>query len=126
MSRGAPVGRFQIEAAIQSVHCARAWQGTTDIAALRVLHAKLEEIAPTIGARCAHAAVVAEAGDPKAALAMLDAVEGAHVAAHGPYWATRGAVLARLGLMDQAGAALRRAAGLADDPAVRAWLLARA
>lgn len=126
MSRGAPVGRFQIEAAIQSVHCARAWQGTTDIGALRVLHARLEEVAPTIGARCAHAAVVAEAGDPRAALAMLDAVEAADVAAHGPYWATRGAVLAGLGRMGEAGSALRRAAGLADDPAVRAWLLARA
>ena len=32
------VGRFQLEAAIQSAHCARARSGQTDWAALRTLY----------------------------------------------------------------------------------------
>src|SRR5690606_15920805 len=43
------IGRFQIEAAIQSVHCARATTGTTDVAALRLLSEALVLIAPTLG-----------------------------------------------------------------------------
>src|SRR6185437_10948566 len=52
------MGRFQIEAAIQSVHCARATSGVTDWAALRTFYAALITIAPTLGARVAHAAAV--------------------------------------------------------------------
>ncbi|MDQ4214850.1 RNA polymerase sigma factor [Microbacterium sp. ASV81] len=55
-------GRFQLEAAIQSVHCDRARTGVTDRAALRRLYRALVRIAPTRGALDALAAV--EAADP--------------------------------------------------------------
>ncbi len=47
---GAPLGRFQIEAAIQSAHCDRARTGTLDRATIIKLYRGLVAIAPTTGA----------------------------------------------------------------------------
>ena len=47
---GAPLGRFQIEAAIQSAHCDRARTGTVDRATIVQLYRGLVAIAPTAGA----------------------------------------------------------------------------
>ncbi len=57
---GAPLGRFQLEAAIQSLHGDRARTGTLDRATLIRLYRGLVAIAPTAGARAALDA--AEAG----------------------------------------------------------------
>ncbi|MET1043732.1 MAG: DUF6596 domain-containing protein, partial [Microbacteriaceae bacterium] len=43
-------GRFQLEAAIQSAHCASASTGQTDWRALRTLYEALIRVAPTLGA----------------------------------------------------------------------------
>lgn len=48
---GAPLGRFQLEAAIQSAHCDRAQTGTVDRAAIIRLYRGLVAIAPTTGAQ---------------------------------------------------------------------------
>jgi RNA polymerase sigma-70 factor (ECF subfamily) len=50
---GAPLGRFQLEAAIQAVHCDRARTGTLDAETLVTLYRGLVAIAPTAGARAA-------------------------------------------------------------------------
>ena len=50
-SLGAPLGRFQLEAAIQSVHCDRARSGVVDLEALLRLYGALIAIRPTAGAR---------------------------------------------------------------------------
>jgi RNA polymerase sigma-70 factor (ECF subfamily) len=47
---GAPLGRFQLEAAIQSAHCDRARSGALDRAAIVQLYRGLVAIAPTVGA----------------------------------------------------------------------------
>jgi RNA polymerase sigma-70 factor, ECF subfamily len=47
---GAPLGRFQLEAAIQSAHCDRARSGAVDHATIIRLYQGLISIAPTIGA----------------------------------------------------------------------------
>jgi predicted RNA polymerase sigma factor len=60
---GAPLGRFQIEAAIQSAHCDRARTGTLDRAAIIKLYRGLVTIAPTTGALEAVAALTAQASD---------------------------------------------------------------
>jgi RNA polymerase sigma-70 factor (ECF subfamily) len=52
-----PLGRFQLEAAIQSVHCDRARAGTLDRDTLRQLYTGLIAIAPTEGAIDALAAL---------------------------------------------------------------------
>lgn len=54
-----PLGRFQLEAAIQSVHCDRARTGELDLEALVTLYRGLVAVAPTDGARAALAAVEA-------------------------------------------------------------------
>src|SRR5690606_18850826 len=49
----AQLGRFQLEAAIQALHCARRDHGTTDWQALRDLHLNLQRLAPTLGSTTA-------------------------------------------------------------------------
>lgn len=66
------IGRFQLEAAIQSVHCARRVTGRTDWAALRTLHEALLETTPTLGATVSLAAVLAHTDGPEKGLALLD------------------------------------------------------
>jgi predicted RNA polymerase sigma factor len=56
-SIGAPIGRFQIEAAIQSAHCDRARTGAIDRATITKLYEGLIAIAPTTGAVNALAAL---------------------------------------------------------------------
>lgn len=58
-SLGRPLGRFQIEAAIQAVHCDRARTGVLDDDALVGLYRGLVAVAPTDGARAALAAAEA-------------------------------------------------------------------
>ena len=68
------LGRFQLEAAIQAVHCARGRDGTTDWPTLLTLHRILQAVAPSLGSSVALAAVTAEVDGPAAGLAMLDAL----------------------------------------------------
>ncbi|WP_318353978.1 MULTISPECIES: RNA polymerase sigma factor [Microbacterium] len=56
---GRPLGRFQLEAAIQAVHCDRARTGELDVATLVRLYRGLIAVAPTDGARAALAAAEA-------------------------------------------------------------------
>ena len=58
---GAPLGRFQLEAAIQSAHCDRVRTGTLDRATLVQLYRGLVAIAPTNGAVEALAALTTQA-----------------------------------------------------------------
>ncbi|HSE69069.1 MAG TPA: DUF6596 domain-containing protein [Gemmatimonadales bacterium] len=119
------IGRFQLEAAIQSVHAERAQTGRTDWAAIVVFYDRLVALAPTLGARVAQAAAVAEASGPHAGLAMLDALDHSLATNYQPYWAVRAHLLRRLDHGTQAKAAYDRAIALTNDPAVRRFLLAR-
>jgi RNA polymerase sigma-70 factor (ECF subfamily) len=116
-------GRFQCEAAIQSVHSEGAMLGRTNWPALATLHAALSRLSPSLGGQVAAAAVTLELDGPPAALSALDALAGAET--YQPWWALRAEALARQG--DRAGQAeaLRRAIGLTEDAALRAWLAAR-
>lgn len=118
-------GRFQLEAAIQSVHAERAQSGRTDWAAIVVFYDHLVRLAPTLGARVAQAATVAEAQGPADGLALLDEIDRAAVATYQPYWAVRAHLLRNLGRAAEAGEAYDRAIGLALNPATRQFLLAQ-
>ncbi|MBT9288275.1 RNA polymerase sigma factor [Prosthecodimorpha staleyi] len=118
-------GRFQIEACIQSVHLSRRLTGRTDWTALAGFYDLLVTLAPTVGNRVARAAAIAEADGPAAGLAVLDALAAA-ADAYQPYWATRAHLLARSGQPAEAAASFLRAAGMAEDPALRSYLLGRA
>lgn len=120
------LGRFQIEAAIQSVHAARRLTGKTDWAAIVLLYEALLRLAPSIGARVAHAGAVARHHDAPAGLALLATIAPGDVAQYQPFWAVRAALLAESGDAEAAGTAYQRAIGLCRDPAVRDYLVDRA
>ena len=119
------LGRFQLEAAIQSAHAERTRSDAVDWPAIEHLYSGLVSVAPSVGAFLGHAAAVAETRGADAALAMIDEIPASQVAAHQPYWALRADLLRRLKRTNEAGDAYKRAAGLTEDPAVRRFLLAR-
>jgi len=116
-------GRFQLEAAIQSVHAERARSGRIEWGAIVGFYKQLIRISPTLGTQTGYAAAVAEANGPHAGLAVLDGIDPDDVSAYQPYWAVRAHLLQRLGKMSEAADAFDRAIGLAEDPAVRQFLL---
>jgi predicted RNA polymerase sigma factor len=116
-------GRFQLEAAIQSVHAERARTGRTDWPAIALFYEQLIRISPALGPSAGYAAAVAEARGPSAGLAVLDAIDPDAVSGYQPYWAVRAHLLHRLGRTREASDAYDRATGLTEDPAVRAFLL---
>jgi RNA polymerase sigma-70 factor (ECF subfamily) len=122
-SRRGRLGRFQLEAAIQSVHGQRAATGRTDWDAVALLYEGLLHVAATIGARVAHAAALAEARGAEAGLAALDTISSGEVDDYQPYWALRAHLLGSLGRSGPAAAAFTRAIGLSEDTAVRNFLV---
>jgi len=116
-------GRFQLEAAIQSVHSERAHTDRTDWAAIALFYEQLVRISPALGTRVGYAAAVAEAEGPEAGLAVLDPIAPDAVSHYQPYWAVRAHLLQRLGKKREAADAYDRAIGLAEDPAVREFLV---
>jgi predicted RNA polymerase sigma factor len=116
-------GRFQLEAAIQSVHAERARSGRVDWAAISIFYEQMTRVSPTLGTRTGYAAAIAEANGPEAGLAVLDAIEVDDISGYQPYWAVRAHLLQRLGKTPEALDAYDRAIGLAEDPAVREFLL---
>jgi predicted RNA polymerase sigma factor len=123
-SRGRP-RRFQLEAAIQSVHAERARSGRTEWTAIALFYEQLIRISPTLGTRTGYAAAVAEAKGAEAGLAALDGIDLDDVSSYQPYWAVRAHLLQRLGKTAYATDAFDRAIGLAEDPAVKQFLLQR-
>jgi len=116
-------GRFQLEAAIQSVHAERARSGRIEWTAIVRFYEQLNRVSPTIGIRTGYAAALAEANGAEEGLAVLDAINQDAVSAYQPYWAVRAHLLQRLGRSAEASDAYDRAIGLAEDSAVREFLL---
>jgi RNA polymerase sigma-70 factor (ECF subfamily) len=119
------VGRFQLEAAIQSVHAQRAESGRTDWQALALLYEGLVRHTDTLGARVGRAAALGNARGPAVGLAALDTVTAPSAAAYQPYWAVRAHLLGELDKTEAADEAYARAIRLTEDPDVRAFLLRR-
>jgi len=122
---GGPPGRFQLEAAMQAVHAARAYGRVVDWDALKNLATALVTIAPTAGARIARAAITGRTSGPEAGLALLDQLPPA-TDRLSAYHATRAELLTRVGHSAEASAAFRRAAALEPDSATAAYLRQRA
>ena len=120
------IGRFQLEAAIQSVHCDRRNTGLTDWQALRKFHTALADIAPTLGAAVSLAVVIGETDGPTAGLAILDELDSPQARRFQPAFAARAHLRARAGDTLGAAEALDRAISLTTDPATRAYLQRKA
>lgn len=120
---GKELGRFQLQAGIQSVHAARLRNRRTDWPAIVELYTALQAMTGSAVVAINRAAAITEVTGPQDGLAALDEVSArADLSAYQPYWAARAGLLARCG--DGAGAdeAYGVAIGLETDPAVRAFL----
>jgi RNA polymerase sigma-70 factor (ECF subfamily) len=119
------LGRFQLEAAIQSVHAERARGRRVEWRAIVQFYRQLIRMSPTIGRQTGYAAALAEANRAEEGLAVLDAIDQDAVSAYQPYWAVRAHLLQLLGKGAEARHAYDQAIGLAQDPAVREFLFER-
>jgi RNA polymerase sigma-70 factor (ECF subfamily) len=126
-SQAGKMGRFQLEAAIQSVHARRAVSGAVDWPVLLRLYGALLEWAPSAGARVSHTAALAEVEGPLSALVALEALAADDPALLGfqPYWALRAHLLGRTGQARQAREAYKQAMARTRNPAVLAFLRER-
>ncbi|MEL6646131.1 MAG: DUF6596 domain-containing protein [Pseudomonadota bacterium] len=121
-SQAGRVGRFQLEAAIQSVHAARAVTHKTDWRALSKLYSGLVRLHPTIGSAVSWAAVVAEDAGPREGLRMLERIEPDAIATYQPAYAVRAQCFAELGRIADAAEAYAKAISLCTDIPSRRWL----
>ncbi len=116
------LGRYQLEAAIQSVHANRAKTGRIDWKEIALLYEGLVRIAPGVGSLVGRAVAIAQAGDPAGGFAALEQIPSNRTADYQPYWAARGHLLRLLNRKDEAREAFDRAASLTDDFALREYL----
>jgi RNA polymerase sigma factor (sigma-70 family) len=120
------MGRYQLEAAIQSVHASRAVSGCINWPEIVLLYEGLVQIAPGIGSLVGRAVALAQAGNPSAGSAALEEIPAGRIVNYQPYWAAHGHLLQLLNRKDEAQKAFTRAASLTDDPALREYLFQRA
>ena len=107
------IGRFQLEAAVQSVHAARRTSGRTDWGAIIELYDGLLALTHSPVVAVNRAVALSETAGPAAGLAALDEFAGdPRMAAYQPYWAARAALLVPLGPTRECGCSL-----CAGDPA---------
>ena len=106
------LGPFQIQAAIQALHCAASRYEDTDWAAIVRFYDRLLAIMPTPVVALNRAVAVAETRGPTVAIELLDDIAGDLVDYH-PFHAARGSMLARLGRRADAARAYAVAAELA-------------
>jgi RNA polymerase sigma-70 factor (ECF subfamily) len=120
------VGRFQLEAAVQSAHVIRRRTGRSDWPAIVRLYDALAALTGSPVVAINRAVALAETAGAATALRQLDALaDDPRLAAYQPYWAARAVLLAGAAMTVEAKAAYQRAIGLEPDPAVRRFLSAR-
>lgn len=118
------IGRFQLEAAIQSAHSARRARGEADWDAIVLLYDGLARFtsSPVVGLN--RAAAFARRDGAAAGLAALDQL-GAAMKSYQPYWALRADLLAKLGRAEDARRAYDEAIARERDSAVIRFLSER-
>jgi RNA polymerase sigma-70 factor (ECF subfamily) len=120
------IGRFQLEAAVQSAHAVRRRTGRADWPAILALYDALLRLTQSPVVAINRAVAIGELHGPRAALVALDAVaDDPRLAEYQPHWAARAGLLASAGERVAAEEAYLRAIGLEADPAVRRFLQRR-
>ena len=120
------IGRYQLEAAVQSAHVLRRLGGRPDWAAIERLYDGLLALTGSPVVAINRAIALSETKGPQAALEALDKLAGdPQLTNYQPYWAARAGLLACAGAHEAADAAYQRAIGLEADPAVRRFLQRR-
>lgn len=122
------IGRFQLEAAIQSAHVERRRTGTVAWSAILALYEALVKLTGSPVAQINRAVALAEVEGADAGLRALAAVEAdERIQVYQPYWAARAELLSRIGAQNEAQKAEAHKAyeiaiGMEPDPAVRRFL----
>jgi RNA polymerase sigma-70 factor, ECF subfamily len=125
------IGRFQLEAAIQSAHVERRRTASVEWNAIMELYDALVKLTGSPVAQINRAVALAEVEGAEAGLAELAEVEvDARVRSYQPYWAARAELLARRAAQNntcaadhgEASQAYEIAIGMESDPAVRRYL----
>jgi RNA polymerase sigma-70 factor (ECF subfamily) len=118
------LGPFQLQAAIQALHCAAPRYEQTDWAAIVRFYDRLLRVMPTPVVALNRAVAVAETEGAEAGLQLLDDLVR-DLAGYHLLHASRGAMLERLGRRDEAADAYGRAAALARTDADTSFLARR-
>ncbi|HEX2760458.1 MAG TPA: DUF6596 domain-containing protein [Rhizomicrobium sp.] len=116
------IGRFQLEAAVQSAHAIRALKGQADWPAIVTLYDALWTMTESAVIAINRAVALAETEGAAAGLAALDALDPRQLSQYQPYWSARAHLLVGTGAVDEARTAYDQAIGLEIDPAVRRFL----
>lgn len=125
-AKAGQIGRYQLEAALQSAHAIRRKGVAADWAAIAQLYDALVMLTNSPVAAINRAVALARIEGPHAGLAALDQVsEDRRLADYQPYWAARADLLAKAQRFREAREAYARAIGLERDPAVRRYLQGR-
>lgn len=125
-SRANAIGRYQLEAALQSAHVHRRRTGESNWHSIVELYDALLALSNSPVVAINRSLAVAEARGAAAGLHSLQELCGdARLIEYQPYWAARADLLARTGATVQAREAYEVAIGLERDPAVRRFLQQR-
>ncbi|MEP2926964.1 MAG: DUF6596 domain-containing protein [Bauldia litoralis] len=120
------IGRYQLEAAVQSAHVERRLTGRANWAAVIQLYDALQALTGSPVVALNRLLAVAEIDGAEAALGEMDTLAGdRRLVDYQPYWAARAELLARAGAHGESRRAYAMAIGLEQDPAVRRFLLRR-
>jgi predicted RNA polymerase sigma factor len=121
------IGRYQLEAALQSAHVERRRTGRANWVAVVQLYDALSALTESPVVAINRALAIAELQGAQAALASLEELAAdARLAEYQPYWAARAELLAKTGARAESHHAYEIAIGLERDPAVRRFLQKRA
>jgi predicted RNA polymerase sigma factor len=124
-SRLGKFGRFQLEAAIESVHIHRRKSGTTDWASLTLLYEGLLRLAPSVGAAVARAVAVGHAQGYVQGLAALEQIPEEMRLRFQPAWVAKAHLLEMGGDLVGALAATSTAIEFTKDTKLRDFLFSQ-
>lgn len=125
-SSSGKIGRYQLEAAIQSAHISGARAGAVPWSAIVSLYDALVRLTASPVAMINRAVAVAEVEGPEVGLSALETLAvDRRVHSYQPYWAVRADLLAKTGAPVEARQAYLLAIGLERDPALRQYLSER-
>jgi predicted RNA polymerase sigma factor len=120
------IGRYQLEAALQSAHVYRCRTGHANWTEVVELYDVLLALAGSPVVAINRALAIAETQGARTALEALQEIAAdERLAEYQPYWAARAELLGREGARGEARQAYEMAIGLERDPAVRRFLLQR-
>jgi len=120
------VGRYQLEAALQSAHAHRCRTGEANWEDVVGLYDALFELTGSPVVAVNRALALAELHGAEVGIAAIEeAAADARMSEYQPYWAARAELLAKAGEREESRRAYEMAIGLERDPAVRRFLQKR-